>query len=572
MGNVLTKCNLSEDEAEIIFREFDGSLTRQEEEALDEKFSKYCFYDSWGRKNFRECICTNCGGFDVYKNEHEYFFKGKHGDVTRCPECGEEVKLYCLGRMRSGAGLKEWQRAAFLRKASDGGVLLIGGYATKEYSRNDLRPTITWYEKSRTYLAPGKRGQWRRELHNYWNMFYCGYEPAKWERSASVAEPFNPAMQQHDGSYWLIGWGKIEDTSLKYCQCEEWFREVAGIWLCEESDTVRQVYKYLARYTEYPNMEMAVKIGMHRAVEELVMDGRKNHRVLNWKAKTVQGFLRMNKQDARAFLEAGGDIGQLVHYREALETGSISSVREYLQMMHEIGTMANLTKTATCAGIAGVEIRQAVKYIRKQADNWEEKTGNHVGNVLSYWRDYLDAAVHLQYDLTNETVSMPKDLKQRHDAATQMVKLQASAEARKKYQKRYKELVKKYEFRLGDFCVIVPKCAEEIVAEGKTLNHCVGGYANRHLEGMVDILFIRYARKPGRSFLTVEMVPQRQGIGRPAMRQIHGYKNENYQNAPQAPREKYAWFINAWMGWLAGGSKRDSKGQPVMSAGKEQTA
>lgn len=572
MSNVLMKCNLSQEEEERVFREFDGYLSREEEDSLSEKFTQYCFYDTWGRNNYRECMCTRCGMFDVYKDENSGFFNEGHKDLTICPSCGERVTLYSLGRMRSGAGLKEWQRAAFLRKASDGGVLLIGGYATKEYSHNDLRPTITWYEKSRTYLAPGKRGQWRRELHNYWNMFYCGCEPAKWERSASVAEPFNPAMQQHDGSYWLIGWGKIEDTSLKYCQCEDWYREIAGIWLCEELDTVRQVYKYLARYTEFPQMEMAVKIGMHRAVEELVMDGRKNHRVLNWKAKTVQGFLRMNKQDARAFLEAGGDIGQLVHCRAAMETGSIGSVREYLQMMREIGTMSDLTRAATCAGIAGVEIRQAVKYIRKQADNWGEKSRNHVGNVLSYWKDYLDAAVHLHYDMTNETVVMPKDLKERHDTATQMVKLQASAEARKKYRKRYQQLKEKYEFRLGDLCILVPESGEEIVAEGKTLNHCVGGYANRHLEGKVDILFLRHVRKPGRSFLTIEMVPVQSGVGKPVLRQIHGYKNENYENAPQAPRDKYAWFLNVWMDWLLHGSKRDSKGKPVMPAGKEQTA
>lgn len=565
MSNVLMKCNLTDDERKRIFMEFDGYLSNEEEEALSQKFTQYVFYDSWGRKNFRDCICTRCGIFDQYKDENPDFFRHKHRDETICPNCGEQVQLYSLGRMQTGAGLKEWQRAVFIRKASDGGILLVGGYATKEYSPHDLRPVISWYEKDRTYLAPGKRGQWRRELNNYWNMFYCGSEN-RWQRSASVAEPFNPAMMQHDGSYWLFGLDKLAESSFKYCQLEEWYREICGVWLSEEEDTVRQIYKYLARYTEYPQMEMAVKIGMNRAVEELVMDGRQNASALNWKAKTVQGFLRMNKQDAKAFLQVGGDIAQLIHCKATMKTGTVRSVQEYLGIVEELRGMAGVVTAAACAAKAGVDIKKAVRYLKKQAGTQGMQA------AIRYWKDYLDMAAQLEFDMSEETVAMPKNLQERHDAAATMIRIRASAEAKKKYQKRYLELCKKYEFRLGDLCVVVPESGEDIVAEGKTLHHCVGGYANRHLEGALDILFIRHVRKPGRSFLTVELAPPATGKGRPALRQIHGYRNENYDNAPEAPRNKYAWFLNAWLDWVKAGSKRNKNGQPVIPAGKEHTA
>lgn len=567
MSSVLMKCNLTEEESERIFKEFDGYLSREEEETLSRKFTQYCFYETWGRKNYRECSCTNCGMFDVYKDENPGFFAEHHKDEVRCPSCGETVTLYSLGRMRTGAGLKEWQRAAFVRKASDGGVLLSSGYATKEYSPHNLRPETTWYEKSRTYLAPGKRGQWQKELCNYWNQFYyCATEGSDWKKSASVEEPFKPAMMQHDGSYWFIGADNLLDTSLQYCQMEDWYREICGTWLCEEAEPVRQVYKYLARYTAFPQMEMAVKVGMYRAVEELVMDGRKNHRYLNWNAKTVQGFLRMNKQDAKAFLRAEGDIAQLINCKDTLKTGVVRSVQEYLGIVEEMRGMQGVVTAAACAAKAGVDIKKAVKYVKKQAGEIS------VSQALSYWKDYLDMAAQLEYDMSEETVVMPKDLKERHDAAATMIKVRASAEAKKKYQKRYKELCKKYEFRLGDLCVVVPQSGEDIVAEGKTLHHCVGGYAARHLGGTLDILFIRHARKPNRSFLTVELAPPSTGRGRPTLRQIHGYKNENYASAPEAPRNKYAWFLDAWLDWVKAGSKRDNKGQPVLPAGKEKTA
>lgn len=565
MSNVLMKCNLTDDERQRIFMEFDGYLSNEEEEALSQKFTQYVFYDNWGRKNFRDCICTRCGIFDQYKDENPDFFRHTHRDVTRCPNCGEQVQLYSFGRMRSGAGLKEWQRAVFIRKASDGGILLVGGYATKEYSPRDLRPAITWYEKTRTYLAPGKRGQWHMELQSYWNMF-CYEKTSGWQRSETVAEPFNPAMQQHDGSYWLFGLDKLAESSFKYCQLEEWYREICGIWLCEESETVRQIYKYLARYTEYPQMEMAVKIGMNRAVEELVMDGRQNARALNWEAKTVQGFLRMNKQDAKAFLQVGGDIAQLIHCKATMKTGAVKNVQEYLGIVEELRGMSGVVTAAACAAKAGVDIKKAVRYLKKQAGT------QGIQAAIRYWKDYLDMAAQLEFDMSEETVAMPKDLQERHDAAATMIRIRASAEAKKKYQKRYQELCKKYEFRMGDLCVVVPESGEDIVAEGKTLHHCVGGYANRHLEGALDILFIRHVRKPGRSFLTVELAPPATGRGRPALRQIHGYRNENYDNAPEAPRNKYAWFLNAWLDWVKAGSKRNKNGQPVIPAGKEHTA
>ena len=572
MSSVLMKCNLDQEEQERVFREFDKYLDREEEEALRLKFRQYCFYDTWGRKNYRDCMCTRCGAFDLYKDEDPDFFRLHHGDEICCPNCGEYVELYSLGRMRTGATLKEWQRAAFVRKASDGGVLLVAGYATVDYSPYELRPVLDWNVKSLTYLAPGKRMQWRRKLRNYYNMFYQGSGEFDWVPAKTVEEPFKPAMNENYGSYWLMGYTNILDTSLKYCQMEDWYYAVGEGWLCEEGNRIRQAYKYLARYTEYPQMEMAVKLGMCRAVEELVMDGRKNHRLLDWSAKTVQGFLRMNKQDAKAFVQVGGDIRQLEHCHDTLKTGTVKSVQEYLQLVQQIGSMDCMKRAAVCAERAGVDIRRAVKYILRQAESQTGNTAANIGRTITYWKDYLDAAETLDFDLTEETVSMPKNLIERHDTATQMVKLQASAEARKKYNKRYQQLRNLYEFRLGDLCIVVPENGEEIVAEGKTLQHCVGGYAGRHLEGKVDILFLRHARKPNRSFLTIEMVARKTISDKITLVQIHGYKNESYKNSPENPRTKYAWFLDAWMNWQRHGSKRDKNGNPIIQDREEQSA
>ena len=124
MSRILMNCNVPSEELPGIFAQFDGYLTNDEEEALSRKFAQYCFYETWGRRDHRECVCTRCGGFELNKREDPGFFQFKHGTIVPCPQCGETVELISLGRMRTGSSLKEWQRAAFIRKAEDGGILI----------------------------------------------------------------------------------------------------------------------------------------------------------------------------------------------------------------------------------------------------------------------------------------------------------------------------------------------------------------------------------------------------------------------------------------------------------------
>ena len=154
------------------------------------------------------------------------------------------------------------------------------------------------------------------------------------------------------------------------------------------------------------------------------------------------------------------------------------------------------------------------------------------------------------------------------------MKVQESAEARKKYKARYQNLKKLYEFSCGDLVIVVPESSQDIVTEGKVLHHCVGGYADRHIKGTVDILFLRHVRKPNVPFLTIEMRPRKSPLDKIDLFQIHGYQNERYQKQGQHVdmEDKYAWFLDAWFAWMRAGSKRDKNGKPVLPAGKEQTA
>ena len=83
---------------------------------------------------------------------------------------------------------------------------------------------------------------------------------------------------------------------------------------------------------------------------------------------------------------------------------------------------------------------------------------------------------------------------------------------------------------------------------------------------------MRKSRKPGRSFLTIELYEER---GAWKIRQIHGYKNEGYVKISERdavrPETRYKWFLDAWLGWVNAGSQRDKQGRPILTV-KEETA
>ena len=61
------------------------------------------------------------------------------------------------------------------------------------------------------------------------------------------------------------------------------------------------------------------------------------------------------------------------------------------------------------------------------------------------------------------------------------------------------------EYSSGEYFVRQPHSMDEITDEGKTLSHCVGGYAQRHAKGALNILFIRKTDDPDTPLYTMEL-------------------------------------------------------------------
>ena len=111
--------------------------------------------------------------------------------------------------------------------------------------------------------------------------------------------------------------------------------------------------------------------------------------------------------------------------------------------------------------------------------------------------------------------------------------------------------------------------AAEIAEEGKKLRHCVGGYADRHMNGATTILLLRRRDRPHTPLATIEMNGNR-------IMQVHGYRNEIEPCAENpervSARELYKNVLDPWLKWLKGGSKREKDGRPKLPKNKRRNA
>lgn len=69
----------------------------------------------------------------------------------------------------------------------------------------------------------------------------------------------------------------------------------------------------------------------------------------------------------------------------------------------------------------------------------------------------------------------------------------------------YSKHSKAWEFEYGDYRVIIPTTAQDIVTEGQRMHHCVGSYVSRVLENDCYICFIRHKDTPDIPYITCQV-------------------------------------------------------------------
>lgn len=542
-----------------MFALFPDDLSETERKQAEELCQQYLFYHRTGR-NSRLFYCTACGNVWEDRKGGRYYSGRGHNDGGQCPRCREGVILKAAGRLGRGlddcSSLREYHTLVLLRRGEDDSLLVSAGLLEARYlpgapeavgwpvddeldGLSFPERVLCYFERRRYYMAPGKLAAWKRHCgtrSNFYRMF--DLPVSDWWNLQTAGEPVPRGSlcspQVDNGAYYVLGWDCLPDTDMRYSAVELAFPPA---WT--EFRLYRGPVSYLAWYTGRPQLEMLTKLGFHHVLDELLREGSL-HGLVNWRAKTPQKFFRLSKAGYRAWAQAGGWVSQLRLWQDLSKDMAMEQFMEYPVVQRAPGLIPQVTDIAD-------RYRLSIPHLLA----WLEDR-----HRAQMWIDYVGMGERLRLDFTRRDVLLPKDLTARHDTAAATLEIAENGKALRKYQARREHLVRTYAMEAAGYLIRVPETAAEIVAEGRALCHCVGGYAARHLEGKVVILFLRSAEDPDTPLCTIEMNGMR-------IVQIHGYKND-LESGAVPPEERFADFLSVWLPWVEAHSPRDAQGRPIL--------
>ena len=485
---------------------------------------------------------------------------------VRCPLCGRMVivkELRCSGgrdnlsRYRRAVVLR-WYRGALWARAYD---------CAKHYSR-DRGCSLTGEPKIKLVgvyrFKPGLAEATTRDW--YWDQPFMSVErqdgpltKGKWH----IHGPFT-ANAEYGVGYDVIGLDEIQKSPFRYCMAEEAERKFT------------KFLHFLTACCFYPRqIEMLMKAGMSDVVMDLTERGVKHAAVIDWDEESPAKAFKLTRQEMKAFLGTNRDIQTAELYKRL--KGRVPMVECAKWLSEDL----NIPKTFSAAKKWSLPPEKLMRYLDGNVGCARYGGMSSLDSALRFWEDYLTAAEAMGYQLHRENVLLPRNLGTAHDNATGQHRAQLEQEQRIErerreaqrcedqrerdrliadtYAERKAKLEEKYGFELDGYIIRIPASGEEILNEGRKLQHCVGGYADRHIQGKTTILFMRKVKKPDEPWLTIEMNGNK-------LVQIHGFKNEGLHTtkgrfAPD-PREVYREFLDTWLDWMEKGSRRDKKGNP----------
>lgn len=352
-------------------------------------------------------------------------------------------------------------------------------------------------EIARTYLEEGKRPQ--TDYHKY---------------------------SSYTGEFWddcnLYGMNNIRISEAKvYEKSYEWlkgtFLQYSGAKEYSRFEPIYNLTGYLQKYVQWPQIEMFSKMGLHKIARAMISGY--SGIVLNQNATNPEDFLRIRKERIQNLIAVEGNTGYLkiwqIERRKNLHLSEKETIFLAESSMNESDIVEVLKYTTVTKFMHKIEKYAGID----MPDSFiEQQLCGHAAGVLrvtcSLYIDYLHMRIQRGYDLTNQIYLFPRDLQAAHDRMvleTNQEKIEKrNREVSEKYpniRKNYRKLRNRYFFEDEVYLIRPARSAEEIVTEGRTLHHCVGGdnYLDKHDTGESTILFLRLKKQPESPYITVEI-------------------------------------------------------------------
>lgn len=536
-------------------------VTAEDIQQMNDLFPHYIFFrpDKEG-VIFRTSCCGRTERLNYLRKtelpwETQLLSSVVHNREYSCPWCSQVVMLKDLRKAGKRKQLERYEFALLLHAREDA-LYADAVVLNKDYSTEGGLTAKPAYRLSSMYhFAPGDVMQVDYQVYGDGHI---SHEQKKLDAKVKwVKEPFKKGgFSCFSYEYYAI----LNRNAVKECPITR-YSGYFEYW--RKGNTQKHFHdfsSYMTAYCIYPRqIEMLVKAGLREPVRALIYDRKKFADVIDWSEPDIRKAMRLTGPELR-------DVIAMKPPMEALELRNLA--RRWFGKKWSIQEAVDFARQWSCE-VPGRYVLSFCRRYKLDPDRLVRYLEYHqvidpdipwadITEVFQMYRDYIEMAWQLGMCMEHGKVLWPDDLHAAHDQASAQLVARQDAEVAKLSMKKGTVSgavrKKKYEFELDGLRISFPLTAAAIRYEGKVLSHCVGGYADRHIKGVLTILFLRRVSQPNRPYVTIEMDGNR-------IVQVHGYRNDLGSQSPKATHKE---FFDTWLAWLKAGSRRDKDGKPIL--------
>ena len=452
--NYERRTNAEASKIERMEREFAAFPQRRDEAVqawIDRSLPQYLMYGKLNRKHERELRCTACGGTWTEVNQNL-----QRGRRENCPICGQEGQYHpTFGKEPKSEWRDVWTverdgNTTWWRVTSYGRAIRKDG--SKTWNEED---TLRIRETRISALTKPER---RAYINGQWGWKRCRWDDV-WERNAWVFPDTLGALGEAIGNTPTALLGTI----------------ARPISLYHAVDALRRVV----------GAEYYAKCGLWR----LLMDSYRSGVSI-----PVPPALRYL---ARTFDVRGSELDALKQYG-AVPPDRFAAIRA-------------LNEGVFCRRKTEIDMGTDT-YIRHFTRWKEQNPKTQIVHIEQWYEDYIGMCRGQGVDLSRKEVRFPRDLKAEHDRMAERIKMAAAENANKAFAEVCARLyAPMHGYTDSKYTVVFPKLRTDLIAEGQSLHHCVGGdhYYKEHMKGVRMIFFIRKADEPDKPLYTLQAEVQK---------------------------------------------------------------
>lgn len=447
---------------------------------IPKDFEKWAFTDAVPQYMYYEYgkrigLCTCCG------KHHELKEQPKYGKEGICPGCKRKVQYRTY---KKKGRIHDWEYAALIQKIPGGYVLRF--FALNQLIEQGTRSYGGMSEKIRiTYNE-----QWNRQaIYSYHR--YKMTNKIRWCNGYEYLSGYGGRKEEERCRLYPRNLRKIlKGSKLEYSGMPEFAR--TGIEFYQQD--------FIDKAKEYAGIEKLIKAEFYNLTNSCISYGSR-------------APIDLYQKRVKKVLGLTGEYYNLI--RDKDPTWREYEVTEQCQDVGIRATWEQIQRMSQYARNFAIYMRHStphkmLKYIEGLKSEGPCAMRNQEVND---YHDYLQLAAELGYNLDDDWILYPKNLKERHDQLTEEQnerKVELEKESDDKKDRKLKRTIKRkgwtrYEMETEQLLIRLPKCEHEIRKEGNAQHHCVATYMDRMVDGETCILFIRKKEEPDKSYYTVEV-------------------------------------------------------------------